>query len=177
MPQHFRVYDPAHAHFITSTITHWIPVFSRQDYFAVLVDSVTYCVENKGLVVYGFVIMPHHFHMVSSQRDGMLSETIRDLKKHTSKQIARKLEEDARKLWLTAFRRAAGAEGGFRVWEESFHPEQVHSRAFFEQKLTYMHNNPVRAGYVDDPCAWKYSSAGFYYRDEPSCVPILVPEW
>ncbi len=69
-------------------------------------------------------------------------------------------------------RKAGAARDGVRVWDESFHPQQIHSREFFEQKLNYLHDNPVRAGYVIDPCAWRYSSAGFYYREEPSVVPI-----
>ena len=48
---------------------------------------------------------------------------------------------------------------------------------FFEQKLDYLHDNPVRAGYVTDPCDWKYSSAGFYHKEVPSVVPIAPMEW
>ena len=177
MPQHFKVYDGAYPHFITCTIVHWIPVFCRDDYFRVLVDSMCYCIANKGLRVHGYVIMPNHIHVLCSQEEGRISDVIRDLKKHTSKQIARMLEDDGRTIWLIAMRRAAGASGGVKVWDEAFHPEQVHSRPFAEQKLEYIHRNPERAGYVIDPCEWKHSSAGLYYREQKSLVPVVPLEW
>jgi len=74
-------------------------------------------------------------------------------------------------------KKASGTAGGVRVWDAAFHPEQIYSEAFFKQKLDYLHNNPVRAGFVTDPCEWKYSSAGFYYADKEPIVPITVPEW
>lgn len=177
MPQRFKVYDSAYPHFITSTIIHWIPVFRRDDYFRVLVDSLKYCCERKGLRVHGYVIMADHFHAVCSVEDGRLQDVIRDLKKHTSKQFAGMLQADGRSAWLVAMRRAAGEFGGIRVWDEAYHPEQVHTKAFFEQKLRYMHENPVRAGFVVDPCAWKYSSAGWYYLESESVVPVTPIEW
>ena len=177
LPQHFRVYDGAYPHFVTSTVVHWIPVFCRDDYFRVLVDSLRYCVEHKGLLVHGYVVMPNHFHAVLSQTEGRVSDVMRDMKKHTAKAIAAKLETDGRLTWLNAMRRAAGREGGVRVWDEAFHPEQVHSEPFFRGKLEYMHKNPVRAGYVVDPCEWRYSSAAAYYRDEEPIVPITGIEW
>lgn len=177
MPQRFRVHDGFYPHFVTSTIVYWIPIFCRDDYFRLLIESLRYCVEHKGLVVHGYVVMPNHFHAILSQLEGRLSDVMRDLKKHTAKAIAAKLEADGRLTWLSAMRRAAGHEGGVRVWDEAFHPEQVEKKAFCEQKLAYMHNNPVRAGFVADPCEWTYSSAALYYRGEESAVPVTGIEW
>ena len=177
LPQHYRVYNQAYPHFITSTIIYWIPVFCRDDYFRILADSLTYCSTNRGLRIHGYVIMANHFHAICSQVDAALSDVVRDMKKYTSRLISAKLEEDGRALWLAPMRKAGAATGGARVWDEAFHPEQIESKPFFEQKLTYLHDNPVRAGYVLDPCDWKYSSARFYYREETSLVPITPVEW
>ena len=100
-----------------------------------------------------------------------MSPVIGDMKKFTSKRVAAKLEEDGRLTWLSAMKRAAGGDG-VKVWDEGFHPEQIETEPFLRQKIEYMHNNPVKAGYVVDPSDWKYSSAGYYYRDEDSIVPI-----
>ena len=80
-------------------------------------------------------------------------------------------------IYWIPMRKAGAATGGARVWDEAFHPVQIESKAFFEQKLDYLHDKPVRAGHVTDPCEWKYSSAGFYHRDVPSVVPITPMEW
>jgi len=74
-------------------------------------------------------------------------------------------------------RNTAGAGAGTRVWDETFHPEQIYTEQFFKQKLDYMHDDPVRAGSVDDPCDWRHSSARFYYRELPSAVPITPILW
>ena len=115
--------------------------------------------------------------MICSQETGQLSEVIGDFKRFVCRKIAEKLDEDGRELWFRAMRKAAGNESGVKLWNEAFHPEQVHSKAFFEQKLAYMHNNPIRAGFVEDPCNWKYSSAGLYYRGEISLVRVIPVEW
>jgi putative transposase len=177
LPQHFKVHEREYPYFVTSTVVYLIPVFVRDDYFRVLTDSLVFCCVNKGLVVHAFVIMPNHFHVICSHPDGNISDVIRDIKKHTSKQITRMLEEDGRRSWLAAMKNASGESGGIRVWEEGFHPEQVRTQAFYEQKLDYIHNNPIRAGFVCDPSAWKYSSAAFYYKEDESPVPVTPILW
>jgi putative transposase len=58
-----------------------------------------------------------------------------------------------------------------------FHPEEVRTQTFFEQKLNYIHQNPIRAGFVEEAVHWKYSSAGFYYADKQSPVPVTPVQW
>ena len=50
----------------------------------------------------------------------------------------------------------------YQVWQEGSHPEMIGSEEMFLQKLEYIHYNPVRRGYVDDPIHWRFSSAGDY---------------
>ena len=128
-------------------------------------------------MIHAYVLMPNHFHLICSHTEGRFSDVMRDMKKHTSKELAAKLEEDGRQVWLNAMRKAARPSGGVRVWDEAFHPEQIHSRPFFDQKLDYIHNNPVRAGFVDEPSHWRYSSAGLYYHEAESPVPVVPVEW
>lgn len=177
MPQRYRVHDAAYPHFITSAVLHWIPVFSRDDYFQVLVDSLRHCISNKGLVVHCFVLMPNHFHLICSQMEGKLTDVIRDMKTFTSKELARKLEADGRMLWLAAMKRAGSGPNGVKLWQDEYHPEQILSEPFFTQKANYIHDNPCRAGYVVDPSDWKYSSASLYYRDTEPLIPVTGIEW
>jgi REP element-mobilizing transposase RayT len=177
MPQRFRVYEGRYPHHITSAVTHWLPIFSRDDYFRILADSLCYCADKKGLLVHAYVLMPTHFHIIASQVDGLLAEVIRDLKGYTSRQLGPKLEEDGRVLWAQAMRGSDQRWPALKVWQDGYYPEELHSEAWLKQKLDYVHDNPRRAGYVDDPCQWRYSSAGFYYRDGPSVVPVTPVDW
>jgi len=90
------VYEGAYPYFITSTVTYWIPVFCRDDYFRILSDGLTYCAVNKGLCIHGGVIMPNRFHLICSQEEGKLSAVMAILKQHASKAVAKKLSEDGR---------------------------------------------------------------------------------
>ncbi|MEN6372891.1 MAG: transposase [Armatimonadota bacterium] len=173
----FRVQEKNFPYFITSAVTYWLPVFSKEDYFRLLADGLQYCVEHKGLLVHAYVIMPNHFHIISSHQDGKLPSVITDLKGYTSRQIAAKLEEDGRTVWLRALKAAGKQEIKIKFWQDGYHPEQVYSEEFFMQKVNYIHNNPVRAGFVSDPWMWKYSSAGFYYKEEEPVIPISPLMW
>ncbi len=175
MPQRFKVHEPLRPHFITSTVLHWIPVFCRDDYFHVLVDSLNHCVHNRALAVHAYVLMPNHFHLICSHPEGDLSGVVRDVKRYTSRQLTRMLERDTRDVWLRAMQRAAGT-GQAKLWEDTFHPEQIHSAPFLQQKSDYIHNNPVKAGYVCAPSDWKYSSAGLYFEDRESLIRITPIE-
>ena len=177
LPKHFRVHEGCYPHFITNVVPHWIPIFSGEDYFRILVDTLTFCAANKGLLIHGYVLMPNHYHLLCSQEDAKLSEVIRDMKGYTSRLIAPKLREDGRLDWLRALTRRLADGERISVWQEEFHPEQVYSQPFFEQKLNYIHDNPVRAGFVEKVEDWKYSSAGFYYSDKPSPIPMTPIQW
>lgn len=177
MPQRFKVYDGSYPHFITSATIHWIPVFRRDDYYRVLVDNLNHCVEYKGLLVHGYVLMPDHFHLISTQADGNLSQLIGNFKGFTAHQIIPKIRQDGRSSWIRAMEHAGDTPTSAKLWQDGFHPQQIHSQPFFEQKLRYIHENPLRAGFVQDPCHWKYSSAGFYYQQTESVIPIALLEW
>lgn len=178
MPQRWKVYEPFRAHFVTSTVIHLIPVFRRQEYFRVLTDSFIYCIEHRGFHIHAFVIMPDHFHLICSQQDGDISGVIRDIKRFTSRQLIQLLVRDhAYAPWLTAMRNAARGEAEAKLWDDEFHPEQVHSEPFFQQKCAYIHENPVRAGYVEDPSQWRYSSACLYYEGREPVIPIEPLVW
>ncbi len=175
MPHHFKVHDGAYPHFITNSVVYGIPAFCREQHFRLLTDSLRYCVANKGLLVHAFVLMPNHFHAVCSQTDGKISDVLRDLKRHTASQMLSMLKEGGYEMWIRALTNAGGGKG--KLWDDAFHPMEVHSKEFFEQKLAYIHNNPVKAGFVELPQHWKYSSAGLYYDEAESPVPVAPLEW
>jgi hypothetical protein len=61
----------------------------------------------------------------------------------------------------------------YQLWQEGSHPQMIGSEPMLRQKIDYIHNNPVRRGYVEDPAYWRYSS----YRDyqgEPGLLPVTI---
>ena len=144
-----------------------------------MIESLKFCQENKELEIYAFVIMSNHIHMLLPSGIGKLSDTIREFKSYTAKQIllAIELVSESRRDWmLNLFEFAAKKHERnekCQVWTHENHPELIYSDTFISQKINYIHDNPVRAGIVENPEDYLYSSArGFAVK---SCLLDIVP--
>jgi len=154
-------------HFVTFTIVGWMDLFIRPIYKNVIVDSLNYCITAKGLVVYGWVIMTSHVHLLISSKDGISqSDIIRDFKKFTSKKLVRTLKEtnESRSEWiLSRFKYAARTGTEFQVWQLGYHGVECDDTIVkAEQRLEYIHQNPVKEEFVTEAEDFVYSSAAAY---------------
>lgn len=120
--------------------------------------------------------MPTHIHaLISSQPSTHLSEIIRDMNRFTSQRITTILEQMHRDSLLNVFRQAARVEGRgntYKVWQDGFHPIAIEKERFFLQKLEYLHQNPVRKGFVEKAECWRYSSARNYLLNDDTIIYI-----
>ena len=118
--------------------------------------------------------MLNHIHWISSSRENiLLSDIMRDFKRHTAKEIARMLKEDDEKLLLYIFKNAGIKQNSsMKVWQDEYHPEAIYSEKWFNQKMNYLHDNPVRKGFVIQPEDWKYSSARNWFLDDHSIISL-----
>ena len=113
--------------------------------------------------------MPDHAHaMIYFTEVGQLSLFMKQWKQRSSFQIKQFLKE-------VRFRYAETFDLGDPVWQARYYDFNVYSAKKLREKLEYMHANPVRAGFVTDPCQWTFSSARFYERGESVYVPISWP--
>lgn len=126
----------------------------------------------------------NHIHLLARSKLGNLSDVIRDLKRHTSKHIIEYVENEneSRKDWLLMiFRYAAGGHNRnneYQVWTHENHPEEIYSNDFIEQKIKYIHNNPVQSGIVAKPEDYLYSSARNYAEmDSVLNVSLVDIRW
>jgi putative transposase len=110
--------------------------------------------------------MSSHLHLLSSRKDNYrLEEIYRDFKKFTSGNIITRIQEinESRKNWMLWIFRKAGERNknntNYQFWQQDNHPEELLTNKFFDQKLDYVHNNPVLAGLVGEPHHYKLSSA------------------
>ena len=163
MALEYSVKDQGAVHFVTFTVRRWVDVFSRSTYCELLLDSLKYCQENKGLEIFAWVIMSNHCHLIIRAKNENLSDIIRDLKKFTSKKIYRAISEnpiESRKKWLLML---LGIEDRIWFWEEGYHGEEIFSMKFYESKVNYIHLNPVRANLVLREEDYFYSSAADFF--------------
>ena len=83
------------------------------------------------------------------------------------------LEKDHEKYLLYIFKKAGEKQGSkIKIWQDEYHPEAIYSEKWFHQKLNYMHENPVRKGFVLHPEDWKYSSARNWLFDDFSTITL-----
>ncbi len=161
--------------FMTITTIEWIDVFTKEKYFKVLLDSLEYCQKEKGLLIFGFVFMTSHIHLIVSCKTGNLADIIRDFKSYTTSKIKKLLINDRRQYILRLLNASCykKVRTKFQIWQRENYPEVIRSDNFFEQKLKYIHYNPVKKGYVKNPEDWKYSSAKNYYLNDNSLIKIV----
>jgi REP element-mobilizing transposase RayT len=171
MKEGYIIRDQALPHYITATVVDWIDVFTRQTYRDSIIESLDYCIKNKGMILYGYVIMSNHIHLIIQSHDGKLSDLIRDFKKFTAKNILDKIQvvPESRKEWmLERFKLAAEKHTrnkNYQFWQYGNHAEEIYSNKFMWSKLDYIHLNPIRAGLVEKASQYIYSSASNYIND------------
>lgn len=160
------MHNPEGVYFLTFTVVGWIDVFSRLVYKEILTDSFRYCINNKGLHIYGWVIMSNHVHLIASAEHGNLPDIVRDLKKFSAKKILEEINmnpQESRKEWMLAIFRNTGNYNRnnkeYQFWQQYTNkPVELYSKEVMQQKLNYIHDNPVIAGLVTSPEYYTYSS-------------------
>ncbi len=165
MSTKYKVRDREKLHFITITVIDWVGIFTRPNLKHVIIGSLNYCKENKGLRIFAFVLMPSHLHLTAKCSGGFqLEDTIRDFKKYTSKEIIRTIKEypESRREWLLnkfSFAVNRIKKGvNHKVWKDGFHPVGLTTTKMIEQRLNYIHDNPVEDEIVFYPEDYKYYS-------------------
>ncbi len=168
----YQIRDQYAPHFVTFTVRQWVDVFTRKCYAKVLIDSLKYCQEHKGLKIYAWVIMSNHCHLIVSSDKAPLSDIIRDFKKFTSKAIYKAIEsnpEESRKKWLLWILKR---NNKIWFWKTGYHGEEIFSESFLKTKINYIHQNPVRAGIVEKEEEYIYSSCGDFYGIRKSKIKL-----
>ncbi len=166
------------AHFLTITVIEWIDIFTKPEYFQIIIDSLKFCRKNKGLLLYEYVIMTNHLHIIVQAKENYnLSQIISDFKKFTTSQIIKILQFDNRKYILTLIKNSYSKKTDYKnqIWKRENHSEVVAGEKFFWQKVNYIHNNPVKRGYVAKAEDWLYSSARNRLLNDDSMVEL--DEW
>jgi putative transposase len=178
----YKIHDQDEFHFVTFTAVNWIDVFIRDSYREIFIDSVKHCQEKKGLLVGAWVIMTSHIHMIIGRSgSNNLENIIRDLKSFTSRHIRLEIEKnnyESRKEWMMPMFRDAGFNNSnnkdFQFWIQGSHPIQLSTGEMMNQRLHYIHNNPVEAGFVCEPQHWKYSSAHDYCGGTQGLIDLVM---
>jgi len=166
MSRKYKFHNKEGLYFVSFATVNWVDVFIRDIYFSIALESLDYCRKNKGLEVYCWCIMPSHMHLIISAKDKNPEIVLGRFKEFTSKKIVQEIEnnpQESRKEWLLGMFEQAGNKSSNvksrQFWQHHNKPIELWSPGVIDQKVFYIHENPVKAGFVTETHYWKYSSA------------------
>lgn len=169
MSQKYKFCDSTHPYFVSYATVHWIDLFTRRIYSDIIVDSLSYCIKHKGLILNAWCIMTNHVHLIIRSEINDLPDIMRDMKKFTSKRLIKQIlnnPQESRKEWILRMFGMVGKRNPnnktWQVWQQHNHPVELSYNKMIDQRLNYLHMNPVKAGFVNNPEDWLYSSAKQY---------------
>lgn len=160
----------------------WLDVFIRNEYKDLFIESLEYCQKSKGLEIHAWCIMSSHVHLVFRSVEGQKPELlIGDLKRFTSRSIVKCIQEnpkESRKEFLLDYFKKKAEKcsntTNFQFWRHDNKPIELWSNEVIQQKIDYIHNNPVEEGIVFRPEDYKYSSASDYAGEKGLLDKVVV---
>jgi REP element-mobilizing transposase RayT len=168
MPTGYQIINQSAPYFLTFTVVDWVDIFSRKIYKDIIIDSLDFCRKSKGLKIWAYVIMTNHIHCMLSASNNDLSNVVRDFKRYTAVKILdtiRTIPESRRDWMLKRFEfasRRSARNSHYQFWLNDNHAIEINTPQFLIQKMKYIHENPVRAGFVINPGDWVYGSMRNY---------------
>jgi len=169
MSRNYKIRDQEKLYFVSFATVNWIDVFIRRTYKDILVSSLSYCMRENGLELYAWCIMTSHVHLIIGTTGEPMEFILGVLKKFTSKRLREAITQnpqESRREWMLWMMERAGKfnpnNNDFQFWQQKNNPIELFDNDVMRQKLDYLHNNPVEAGFVDEPWEYLYSSASDY---------------
>ena len=182
MSRNYKFRNSAGVYFISFAVIEWLDVFVRNEYKNIIIDSLHYCQKEKGMEIFAWCIMTNHMHLVfrcaGKQKPEMV---IGDFKRFTSKAIVKAIienpKESRKEFLLELFRKAGGNSSNveqYQFWRHDNHPIELWSNKVIDEKINYIHNNPVDAGVVFRAEDYIYSSAVDYAGEKGLLNNVIV---
>jgi putative transposase len=140
---------------------------------SILCENIIHYNQKYDVRTLGYVFMPNHFHsIILFAQQNRISDYLRDLKRNTSNEIRNEISEvRPSMLHKLEFQHRRQI---YKVWSDRFNSKVVYTTKFLQQKLNYIHNNPLQAHWklAVNPEDYRYSSAAFYTNGIQQDIPV-----
>jgi REP element-mobilizing transposase RayT len=182
MSRNYKFHNPEGAYFVSFAVVEWLDVFTRNEYKEILLESLTYCQKNKGMEIFAWCIMTNHVHLVFRSVNGQNPELLLgDFKRFTSQKIVKSIienpKESRKELFLETFKNAADNSSNVKhhqFWRHDNKPIELWSNKVIDEKINYIHQNPVEAGLVFRAEDYRFSSAVDYSGEKGLLDNVIV---
>jgi len=173
-------HDPTHLYFVTASVIGWQQLFAQDEYARIPLNSLEWMQQEKRILLFAFVLMPSHLHAILKPESKPIGEIIQQFGSFAAHEILKKLREENRKDLLDVFQlRKRDPRHEHSIWQD-IQAKNIYSIEFLQQKLEYIHQNPVAKAWklVKDRADYTFSSAGYYdYRRKPIIEITDINEW
>jgi REP element-mobilizing transposase RayT len=182
MSRNYKFHNSESAYFVSFAVVEWIDVFTRNEYKDIVLKSLSFSQQNKGMEIFAWCIMTNHVHLVFRRvGEHKPEDLLGDLKRFTSREIVKAIIDnpnESRKDWLLEqFKKAADQTSNvnkFQFWRHDNKPIELWSNKVIAEKINYIHNNPVAEGLIYRPEDYDYSSARDYSGEKGLLNDVIV---
>ncbi len=182
MSRNYKFHNPEGLYFVSFAVVNWLDVFTRHVYKEILLDSLRFSQKEKGMEIISWCIMTNHVHLVFRSINGIKPGLLLgDFKRFTSRSIVKDIKENSREskreFLLEEFSKAASKTSNvkhYQFWQHDNKPIELWSNKVIQEKINYIHNNPVEEGLVFRAEDYKYSSAVDYSGEQGLLENIVV---
>lgn len=174
--------SPGHAHELTFTCFHGLPLLSRERTRQWLVDAIDRARTLHDYSLWAYVIMPDHVHLLirPNKQEYQIAGILKSIKQSVSRKAIAYLCRDAPNWLMHIAVHSPGKPVTYRFWQRGggYDRNIIQSQTLLNA-LDYIHANPVRRGLVSRPDDWVWSSAGWYGggRNEKLSIDPITPEF
>jgi REP element-mobilizing transposase RayT len=182
MSRNYKFHNPEGVYFVSFAVVEWLDVFTRNEYKDIIIESLQYCQKGKGMEIFAWCIMTNHMHLIfRSTKDQKPELLLGDFKRFTSKAIVNAIQDnprESRREWLLKQFEKSGNKSSnvkkYQFWRHDNKPIELWSNKVIDEKISYIHNNPVEEGLVYHPEDYVYSSARDYCGENGILEGVIV---
>lgn len=176
-----RISRDTSCYYLTSVAKDRLPIFRTDTIKQIVCGAMNEARRSGNILILAYVIMPDHEHLITdSNRD--IADVLRFINGISARRVINYLKQNGHTASLEKLRQAEKKNGyKYSVWQH--HPDafSIIGEETFRQKLNYIHQNPVRAGLVEHPDDYLYSSSRLWHgrplEDEPFLTDHKMIQW
>jgi putative transposase len=160
------------ARFVTFSCYNRRSLFTEDERFKIFLDELEEARLKYKFSLLGYVIMPSHIHLVIYPNNVIhLGRVIGEVKSFSASRIGLLLKSQG-KYNLVMNEKRRNGERRFVFWHRRCYDHNCRTPETVIEKINYCHMNPVRAGLVDHPSKWSWSSYRWYMGYEDAVIDV-----
>jgi REP element-mobilizing transposase RayT len=170
----FRISKDSPAFYLTSVTHKRLPIFRTPTITQIACDAIAEARAKYSFLLFAYVIMLDHLHLVTDS-ELRSTEILRYVNGRVGRRVIDHLKDSGHNESLEKLRINDRSDGSkYTIWQRHPDARLLWSEQMLWQRIQYTHLNPVRAGLVEHPNDWPWSSARIWHGRRSDIEPLEV---